>query len=161
MLAVLLSYASMLLASLPAWLSAVVLHGITGSVRVLGGAHASARRVATPSSAALLVFAAAFALAMVLARRKRPLAIMGLAVMVVASAYIALVPSMPQLKAGALEVTAIDVGQGDSLLVVSPQGRTLVVDAGGPNGQPRSNFDLGEDVVSPYLGRGGSNASMP
>jgi competence protein ComEC len=58
---------------------------------------------------------------------------------------------MPQLKAGALEVTAIDVGQGDSLLVVSPQGRTLVVDAGGPNGQPRSNFDLGEDVVSPYL----------
>jgi len=43
------------------------------------------------------------------------------------------------------------VGQGDSLLVVSPQGRTLLVDAGGLTGQPRSNFDLGEDVVSPYL----------
>ncbi len=37
-------------------------------------------------------------------------------------------------RPGELEVTAIDVGQGDSLLLVSPQGKTLLVDAGGPTG---------------------------
>ncbi len=56
-----------------------------------------------------------------------------------------------------MEVTAIDVGQGDSLLVVSPQGQTMLVDAGGPVGavaetaDATSLFDVGEEVVSPYL----------
>ncbi len=49
-------------------------------------------------------------------------------------------------------MTAIDVGQGDSLLVVTPDSKTLLVDAGGLVGaSPESNFDVGEDVVSPVL----------
>ena len=151
MLAVLVSYASMVLAWLPAWLASLLLHGITGSVRLLGGMRASDLRVATPGAAALVVFGAAFALAMIAARRRRALAAFGLAAMLAAAAWIALVPSTPRWRAGMLEVTALDVGQGDSLLVVSPRGRMLLVDAGGLTGQPRSSFDLGEDVVSPYL----------
>src|SRR5205823_4112180 len=34
---------------------------------------------------------------------------------------------------------------------ISPQGRMLLLDAGGPFGPWRSDFDYGEDVVSPYL----------
>ncbi len=122
MLAVLVSYASMVLAWLPAWLASLLLHGITGSVRLLGGMRASDLRVATPGAAALVVFGAAFALAMIAARRRRALAAFGLAAMLAAAAWIALVPSTPRWRAGTLEVTALDVGQGDSLLVVSPRG---------------------------------------
>ncbi len=54
-----------------------------------------------------------------------------------------------------LELTAIDVGQGDSLLVVFPEGRSMVIDGGGVlqfgKIQRRPNLDTGEDVVSPYL----------
>ena len=142
---------SRLLAWPPATLTTVLLHGITGSVRLLGGVRASEVRVATPTAVSPLAFAAAFALAMVLARRRRALAVAGLAAMLAASAWIALVPRTPQMRLGVLEVTALDVGQGDSLLVVTPQGRTLLVDAGGLTGQPRSSLDLGEDEVSPYL----------
>ncbi len=58
-------------------------------------------------------------------------------------------------KPGMLEVTAIDVSQGDSLLVVFPNGETMLVDAGGfpgmTNMKRKPQMDIGEDVVSPYL----------
>lgn len=45
-----------------------------------------------------------------------------------------------------LELTAVDVGQGDGLLLALPHGQTLAIDAPG-----LPNFDLGEEVISPYL----------
>ena len=51
-------------------------------------------------------------------------------------------------------MTAIDVGQGDSLLVVFPNGQRMLMDGGGIpefGGLTRSQLDIGEDVVAPYL----------
>jgi competence protein ComEC len=64
-------------------------------------------------------------------------------------------PWPANVESGALELTVIDVGQGDSLLVVFPDLKTLLVDGGGflrygrTLSKPR--LDTGEDVVAPYL----------
>ena len=48
-------------------------------------------------------------------------------------------------------MTSVDVGEGDSTLFISPQGHSLLVDAGGIPHWMRSEMDVGEDVVSTYL----------
>ncbi len=53
---------------------------------------------------------------------------------------------------GRLHLSALDVGQGDSLLLRSPSGRTLLVDTGG-SWNPR--YDVGEQRVAPVLWRRG------
>jgi competence protein ComEC len=150
-LAVALGYVSPLLAKLPALIAGAVLEGIAGTVHGLGGLRVAETRVPTPTGTVIVMCAAALVVAMLLARRRPALVAAGLAALVAGAGWIALVPPHPQVRPGVLEVTTIDVGQGDSVLLVLPQGRTLLVDAGGLPHWMHSDFDMGEEVVSSYL----------
>jgi competence protein ComEC len=54
----------------------------------------------------------------------------------------------PDLRPGLLELSAIDIGQGDSLFLSSPDGHLALVDGGGGLS---GAFDPGESILSPYL----------
>jgi len=69
---------------------------------------------------------------------------------------IAIFPFREKWTKGQLELTVLDVGQGDSLFVVSPGGKTLLIDGGGafggfPGHEEHNGVDPGEEAVSPYL----------
>jgi len=77
-------------------------------------------------------------------------------VLAAAALVIAAYPFSTQIAGGKVEVTVLDVGQGDSLFVVSPMGETLLIDGGGafggfPGHEEARGSDLGEEAVSPYL----------
>src|SRR5271167_2295523 len=150
-LAVALSYLSSWLAYVPAVVSAYALDALTGAVRIIGHMRISDVRVPTPTLAVCCAAAAALGLALLLARRRMLFAMLGLAGLLVSAAWIVLLPPKPQWRPGLFEITAIDVGQGDSLLLITPQGKTLLLDAGGVTENARSEFDVGEEVASPYL----------
>jgi competence protein ComEC len=79
-----------------------------------------------------------------------------LCVLLAAALLVAIYPFAPQWSKGKLEVSVLDVGQGDSLFIVSPGGKTMLIDGGGafagfPGREEHNGIDPGEDAVSPYL----------
>ena len=147
------SLISLAIARIPAACTAVLIHLIRAVVAHIGHLSVADMRVPGPSSQSILLACAAIALACGALRLRSRLWLAAACVALIAAPVAALWPTAPLLHHGMLEVTAIDVGQGDSLLVVSPDGGTLLVDSGGPVGPTASNsrWDIGEEVVAPYL----------
>ena len=87
-------------------------------------------------------------------RRPRIGLMAGAAPAALTAALIAIHPFAPAVELGKLELTAIDVGQGDALLLGLPNGMAALADAGGlPSyGLGPARYDIGEHVVAPYLG---------
>ena len=146
------------LAVVPSSALAFLLHGITAVIRRISSAQAADLRVPGPRLLASLLAIACFAFCCWAVRRSRIYAWVAVAVLPLAAAIIVW-PERADVRAGPFEVTAIDVGQGDSLLLIGPSGRIMLIDAGGPTGAAAnaenatgaSTYDIGEEVVSPYL----------
>jgi competence protein ComEC len=149
--AVAISYVSRTLAAVPALMAGWSVQAITGTVHIAGSLRVADMRIPTPSLIASFASVLAIVLAIILARRSRVVAFGSLAVLLGSALYLAAFPARPMITPGVLEVSAIDVGQADSTLLVSPTGRPLLIDAAGPLGFSHSEFDFGENVVSPYL----------
>jgi competence protein ComEC len=102
-------------------------------------------RVPPPSALAIAVHLSGLAL---LWRGRRG---SGLGLLVASHVLIVLGPP-PAPVDGRLHLTVLDVGQGDCLLLRSPGGRHILVDAGGTRGR---HFDPGERLAAPELWRRG------
>jgi competence protein ComEC len=167
LLAVLMPAALLTLLALVAWPPAAVfpamivaffLHLGTGLVHFFGSMAWGDFRIPAPLLGQSLAFCALLAAAIVLARMAvssgarwpRRAAVAALLVAAVAAVY----PRPVDHPRDALLMEAIDVGQGDSLLLITPDGKTMLVDGGGFGGGPHQapqDYDIGEEVVSEVL----------
>ncbi len=144
------------LALIPGGITALLLHGIVAVIGGISHVRAADARIPAPVWWIALLALVAWAFCCWAVRRSSRWAWAAAAVLPLAALAI-LWPEPPRLTPNELEVTAIDVGQGDSLLVCGPTGETMLLDAGGPTGAVKetadatSRFDVGEEVVSPFL----------
>jgi len=154
----LLSVASPALAAWPAKLLSLVMAALFDLTHLPSYTAWLSYRVPEPPSWVVWGFCGAFVVAAWTLRYAPRLKAAALAVATVFVVLVAVHPFAPHLPKGTLEMTALDCGQGDSLLLVLPDQTTVLVNAGGgprrgthEGGSGTRRWNPGEDIVSPYL----------
>jgi competence protein ComEC len=143
------------LAILPATITATLLHAIAFAINRLSGLNSADTRIPAPMWQIALAALVAWIVCTWLVRRSG-LGALAAALALPLIALSLLWPEPPLTTPNTLEITALDVGQGDSILAINPEGSTMLIDGGGPVGshgvsEITSSFDVGEQVVAPYL----------
>lgn len=125
---------------------------LTGSMHLLAAVPLAYLTVPSPN----LVQVAAYYAALTLAVARPRLPPRALPALVAAALLLAAVPSWWHPRPNGLEVTFLDVGQGDAAVVRLPNGKTMLVDGGGwQEGAAAASWDPGTQVVAPFLRRQG------
>jgi competence protein ComEC len=154
LITLLVSLISPAIAAVPAAVTALLLHLGVSLVHLFGSKAWGDLRMPAPAAMQVAAFCVLLAGAIILARSSRKgLRRLAWAALIGAAAA-AVSPRTVEHPRDALLVEVLDVGQGDSLLIVTPDGKTLLVDGGGLGGGPRQGapqWDIGEEVVSPAL----------
>ncbi len=140
------------------WMGVVVVQatgGLIGSTRLLDSAPWLTWRVPSASAVVLSLYYAALLLWWWTSRSSVPLrshlARVSMALAAGLFLWIVVAPAA-RVRAhgdGRLHLALIDVGQGDAMLVMFPNGRSLVVDTGGVT--VKGDFDIGDRVLGPTL----------
>ena len=140
-----------------AWLVSALVHGLLGLLHASLALPYSSLRVPSAPVWVWTAYGVAAGVAVFGIRRKKRRAcaagMAGVLALQIAVVTVDFSPSPP----GAVTVTFLDVGQGDSALIEFMDGRRMLIDGGGVAAgrflglQDESTFSIGENVVSAYL----------
>jgi competence protein ComEC len=141
-------------AAIPAIFTACCLHVAVLWIHLFGSMRFGDMRLPTPHAWQVIAFWSGLGVAILLAHSGARAGRRAAWLVLLAAALLPIIPNPIQHPRDALLVEALDVGQGDSILLITPEGKTLLVDAGGFVNVTRpaeQEFDIGEEVVSAAL----------
>ncbi len=134
------------------YMAGILLIGIRIMIGIAGFGKTlpfSGYRVISPS---IIFFIAYYAILFVISYKGKRLKLNKKKNIIIIMSIYFVVSTLISLIPGTFEITFLDVGQGDCIIVRTPKNKVLLIDSGGNN---YGSYDVGENIVVPYLLRHG------
>ncbi|HHV98865.1 MAG TPA: DNA internalization-related competence protein ComEC/Rec2 [Clostridiaceae bacterium] len=145
---VMISFMSLFLFQLMANINCILLSFILLVTKVNSRLPFSAVRIATPPFLFLVIYYVVMLLLLLyrpVLKKIRPVHYVAVFAVVIISIFISII------SPARLTVAFIDIGQGDSALIRTYSGKTVLIDGGGSSGGVKSETNIGDSVVIPFL----------